>query len=100
MFAIEAVKVPVHSARAALWEWDFPAVGSSAVFEGVAQNGYGTFGSPSQPAAFNNQEPKYVKAMSHSLTISFLLLDQVSTCSSGHRAVVFALCGSLGRQKL
>lgn len=29
--------------------------------EGVAQKGYGAFGSQKQPAAFENQGPKYVK---------------------------------------
>lgn len=47
-------------------------------------------GNEKQPAAFENQGPKYVKV--YFLIISFLLLDQVSTQSSGCRAVVFALC--------
>ena len=30
----------VHGARAAMWEHDFPALGSSALFEGVPRKGY------------------------------------------------------------
>lgn len=49
----------------------FLTVGSSALFEGVGQTWYGMLNNQNQTAAFESQEPKYVKI----LTISFLLLD-------------------------
>lgn len=54
----------VHRAKAAMWECDFPAVGSSALSEGVGQKGYGMLNSQNQAITFKNREPKCVKVRS------------------------------------
>lgn len=61
----------VHRARAAMQEHDFPAVGSSVLFEGMGQKGYGMLNNQNQTAAFESEEPKYVKILKSDYFLSF-----------------------------
>lgn len=62
----------VHRVLAAMQEHDFLAVGSSVLLEGMGQKGYGMLNNENQIAAFESQEPKYVKILKFDYFLSFL----------------------------
>lgn len=87
----------VHRARPAMQEHDFLAVGSSALFEGMGQKGYGMLNNQNQTAAFESQEPKNVQILKSDYFLSssrpslhpkFRLQNSVICCVSPY--------GSLG----